>query len=83
MKRLAESTRIGLENLADLVADTSEGIHFRFTLECCFGRVLKSPVMAADLAWKHRAGLVRVVADRNDHIDTGIQILVKVLGCMR
>ena len=77
-----KASGIGLKDEFDLVADAAEGVEFTFALADGMGWVLESPMVAVEHSGEGGAGLVGIAADRNDGGDSGIEVLVEVVGGM-
>lgn len=71
--------RVGFEYELDLVPHPAELLHDFVLRAGCMSGVVKSPMVAMDLAGKHRAGLLGVAADRDDGIDPAAQEGIHVL----
>ena len=74
------SIGVGLEHSLDFVAHPAEHRQLFLLAALGVGRVVESPMMAAELAGKDRAGLVGVAADRDHRLHVLLQKLVHVLA---
>lgn len=79
---ISSSCGVGFEDSPDLIANLTEAfqaVGFRS------GRargIEKSPVMAVNLAWKHRTGLIGIATDGDDGFDRSLKEFAQRLGSM-
>ena len=70
---------IGLEDAADLIAHPAKDLHLLFFSARGMSRVIKTPMVAIHLSWKHRASLIGVTADGNHRFDRLRQEFIEML----
>lgn len=73
---------VGIKDSFDLIPHAAEDRHDFFLGACSMGGIIEAPVVAVDLAGKHRAGLIGIATDGDHGLDVLIQELVHVLAGM-
>ena len=73
-----QSGGVGVEDDLDLIAHAAECVSNFFLRSCGVGGVVEAPVVAVQLPWEHRAGLVGIAADGDDGIDFSLQKIIHV-----
>lgn len=71
---------VGFHDHADLIADATERIDFRFARSHSLGWILKTPMVTPHLSGENGTRFSSVVAHRDDRLDFHLEIGFEVFG---